>query len=103
ELEQLALAERDVAGLQRHDALIVLERQNFLFLLLQQLVDLRDVLVGRLLDLVVPSPLLVLGDLLVLGERLELLVRLAAEVPDRHRSEERRVGKECRSRWWAYH
>ena len=23
--------------------------------------------------------------------------------PDRHRSEERRVGKECRSRWSPYH
>src|SRR5207248_4899971 len=22
---------------------------------------------------------------------------------ERHRSEERRVGKECRSRWWPYH
>src|ERR1044071_6463425 len=23
--------------------------------------------------------------------------------PDKYRSEERRVGKECRSRWWPYH
>ena len=27
----------------------------------------------------------------------------AAEVADRFRSEERRVGKECRSRWSPYH
>src|SRR5947208_15151741 len=24
-------------------------------------------------------------------------------LPEKYRSEERRVGKECRSRWWAYH
>ena len=27
----------------------------------------------------------------------------AAELPDEDRSEERRVGKECRSRWSPYH
>src|SRR5438034_61477 len=26
-----------------------------------------------------------------------------AQIPREHRSEERRVGKECRSRWWADH
>src|SRR5579872_2067264 len=26
-----------------------------------------------------------------------------SEFAQRHRSEERRVGKECRSRWWPYH
>src|SRR5438067_13648816 len=32
------------------------------------------------------------------GVRLEPEVRIVGE-----RSEERRVGKECRSRWWPYH
>src|SRR5688572_20933403 len=27
----------------------------------------------------------------------------APHLADSYRSEERRVGKECRSRWWAYH
>src|SRR6185295_20044168 len=30
-------------------------------------------------------------------------VPLAPETPGAGRSEERRVGKECRSRWWRYH
>src|SRR5262245_63720533 len=39
-------------------------------------------------------------------QRLELGVRPAAQQRNQaanERSEERRVGKECRSRWWAYH
>src|SRR2546428_10000043 len=60
-----------------------LEGQNFLLLLLQELVHLRDVFVGGLLDLVVTTALLVLGDLLVARHRLELVVRLAPNVPDR--------------------
>ena len=31
----------------------------------------------------------------------ELAIKL--NISDRHRSEERRVGKECRSRWSPYH
>src|SRR5690625_7956925 len=36
------------------------------------------------------------------------LLRVVAQIatnqyPSNSRSEERRVGKECRSRWWAYH
>ena len=31
------------------------------------------------------------------------LPELARKMSDRHRSEERRVGKECRSRWSPYH
>src|SRR5256886_4604575 len=39
------------------------------------------------------------------GEALQLVVVRAAEPArePRHRSEERRVGKECRSRWSPYH
>src|SRR5439155_22295389 len=60
------------------------EREDLLLLLLQELVDLHDVLVRRLLDLIVPAALLVLGDgrLLVLRHRLELVVRLAPDVAD---------------------
>src|SRR2546425_12930938 len=35
--------------------------------------------------------------------RDHLLLRWQAETPDHFRSEERRVGKECRSRWSPYH
>src|SRR2546430_4857527 len=38
------------------------------------------------------------GDRLELGERRQLIETLQTE-----RSEERRVGKECRSRWSPYH
>ena len=34
---------------------------------------------------------------------LETLFKLIYEVPVYQRSEERRVGKECRSRWSPYH
>src|SRR5204862_5900492 len=37
----------------------------------------------------------------IAGERF-CLARIRASLPH-IRSEERRVGKECRSRWWAYH
>src|SRR5439155_17679590 len=33
----------------------------------------------------------------------KLIPACATKVADGMRSEERRVGKECRSRWWAYH
>src|SRR5207253_6043815 len=33
------------------------------------------------------------------AERIADIMRVRSEVTD-HRSEERRVGKECRSRWW---
>src|SRR2546422_9560387 len=36
-------------------------------------------------------------------EAVEVLVRRPAGLPLDHRSEERRVGKECRSRWSPYH
>ena len=38
-----------------------------------------------------------------LGQRLDGDVRLATNEVERFRSEERRVGKECRSRWSPYH
>src|SRR6266516_7778673 len=41
-----------------------------------------------------------LGDLRVMGR---LVTRTLAFFWGTARSEERRVGKECRSRWWPYH
>src|SRR5256886_12713810 len=38
-----------------------------------------------------------------LGRRKPLRIRLKGEALRRARSEERRVGKECRSRWSPYH
>src|SRR2546430_15348765 len=38
-----------------------------------------------------------------LGRRKPLAIRLKGEALRRARSEERRVGKECRSRWSPYH
>src|SRR5216683_7963107 len=35
--------------------------------------------------------------------RIDILVNVAGILRDRMRSEERRVGKECRSRWSPYH
>src|SRR5262245_37868185 len=64
------------------DDVIRLDGENFLFLFLEQLVHPRAEAVGRLLDLLVRAPLLVLGDLLVLGQSLELVVGLAAHVAD---------------------
>src|SRR5215475_1284954 len=58
----------------------LLYRQDLLFLLLGQLVDARNELVGALLDLIMAAPLLVLRHLLVLGERLEPVVGVAANV-----------------------
>src|SRR3989338_944794 len=58
--------------------------QNFLLLLLQELVDLRDVLVRGLLDLLVTAPLLVLRDLLVFRHGLQLVVGLAADTAHHH-------------------
>src|SRR5688572_33272459 len=45
-------------------------------------------------------------DLLVRNSRLrgeEIKVIVTGIINGRARSEERRVGKECRSRWWPYH
>src|SRR3712207_3073680 len=39
----------------------------------------------------------------ILQEEGNVLRRVAALIPERIRSEERRVGKECRSRWSPYH
>src|SRR5688572_32405547 len=36
-------------------------------------------------------------------ERVDGALGLGAVLEDCSRSEERRVGKECRSRWWTYH
>src|SRR5690606_40106622 len=38
-----------------------------------------------------------------LGGAIALHVVAEAKARRDHRSEERRVGKECRSRWWPYH
>src|SRR5215470_10918190 len=61
-----------------------LEGEDFLLLFLEELVHLGDELVGRLLDLVVASSLLVFGHLLVLGQPLELVVGLPAQVAYGH-------------------
>ncbi len=53
------------------------------FLALEGLVDLGDVRVGRLLDLALGAPDLVLRGLAFLAEPLELVVRVAADVADR--------------------
>ena len=37
------------------------------------------------------------------GQIVEVLVQSVGKVPKNERSEERRVGKECRSRWSPYH
>ena len=39
----------------------------------------------------------------IVGERLRLAMGLPNRSAAEHRSEERRVGKECRSRWSPYH
>src|SRR2546428_7103193 len=41
----------------------------------------------------------------VLAQQRDLAAQVArlADEAQRERSEERRVGKECRSRWWPYH
>src|SRR5438094_3388187 len=57
--------------------------QELFFLVLGQLVDLLDVLVGGLLDLVEGPLLLVLGDRLVLEQLLETLVGVAPLQADR--------------------
>ena len=54
--------------------------QQFLILLLLQLVDHLDVIVGHLLDLVQALPLVVFGDLVVLEQLLEPLVGVAADL-----------------------
>src|SRR5437867_9142336 len=55
---------------------------------------------------------LALGMLSLVEECVELIAARAGKTPDLSRidfadaavrSEERRVGKECRSRWWPYH
>src|SRR4026208_510138 len=72
----------DSAGL-RAVGPAALDRQYFLFFLLGQLFDLGGEAVGRLLDLVLAAPLLVLGGLLLLGEGLQPVVGLAPHVADR--------------------
>src|SRR5438552_18624794 len=56
------------------------------------------------------SPILILGTLAIafaVNARSVLSVKVEPEKPPvlkiALRSEERRVGKECRSRWWPYH
>src|SRR5437763_10081703 len=43
------------------------------------------------------------GELNADGLAIDLRQGMTQLVPDVTRSEERRVGKECRSRWWPYH
>ena len=47
-------------------------------------------------------PLIVFNTVMGDGEELAQAMR-AMDAPDCNRSEERRVGKECRSRWSPYH
>ena len=56
---------------------------------------------GRPLDIVL-NPLGVPSRMNI-GQVLEIHLSLAAKVLGFNRSEERRVGKECRSRWSPYH
>src|SRR5437764_12799953 len=42
-----------------------------------------------------------LDEMIARGDRRAKTVQAALQHLDRYRSEERRVGKECRSRWWA--
>ena len=61
---------------------------------------------GALMDAVVPPSIRLSGDIPLPGPRSEseALAELRALVTAIHaRSEERRVGKECRSRWSPYH
>src|SRR5258707_4167092 len=57
---------------------------------------------GRLVDV---DQGVVLRDrwLIVRGDRVESILPGSANAPAGARSEERRVGKECRSRWSPYH
>src|SRR3990172_4947317 len=55
-------------------------RHQLRFLLLQQLVDAGDVLVGELLDLVLGPALVVLGDLFLFQRLLEVVVGVAPQV-----------------------
>ena len=50
-----------------------------------------------------PDKLLLLGDILYHGPRNDLPKGYAPKEVIAMRSEERRVGKECRSRWSPYH
>ena len=61
------------------------------------------VVTHSVLDLVaaVVTPVVALGYLFAVQWRLALVLLLPLVVDDR--SEERRVGKECRSRWSPYH
>ena len=43
------------------------------------------------------------GAMSLFAERRLLELRFGSRKPDKNRSEERRVGKECRSRWSPYH
>src|SRR5688572_22672563 len=58
-------------------------RHQLRFLLLQQLVDRRDVRIGELLHFVLRAALVVLGHFLLLERFLQRVVRIATQVPDR--------------------
>ena len=45
----------------------------------------------------------IIGFITGIGFLIWLIVALALYAVANHRSEERRVGKECRSRWSPYH
>ena len=49
------------------------------------------------------SPSLLAADFLHLEQELDMINRSEADWLHLDRSEERRVGKECRSRWSPYH
>src|SRR5688572_32916598 len=57
-----------------------------------------DVCSSDLMSVVKPEASGPGGDLFAL-----VFMKKAGKVEALNRSEERRVGKECRSRWWAYH
>src|ERR1700675_3261888 len=58
--------------------------EDFLLLLLRELVDLGDEPVGGLLDLIEGAPLFVLRYLLALGKRLETVVGVPTDIADGH-------------------
>src|SRR5215213_8654985 len=72
-----------VSTSERFDAAGASNFHDFGFFVLHQLVDRLRVLVGQLLHLGLPAPLLVVADLAVLDQLLEMLHHVPADVPDR--------------------
>src|SRR5262245_29850525 len=80
-----AIANRPIdnqrSALVNHQSAMTLFVQQLPILLLLELVDRRDVLIGGLLHVVEAAPLVVFGDLVILEKLLQSLVRVAADLP----------------------